>query len=116
MDPQEAPTMTTAAIDALRSDHQALVALAATFTADDWATPSACDGWSVKDLLGHMTQLFRLVVDPAGLPEADPAGTERTQDRYVDALRDVPVEQVMAEYRTLGEQAIEALSGLQEID
>ncbi len=108
--------MTTAAIDALRSDHHALVGLASTFTAEDWAAPSACDGWSVQGLVGHMTQLFRLVTDPGSLPEADPRGTERTQDRYVEALRGLPAAQLLDDYRTVGEEAIVALGGIQEID
>src|SRR5687767_7182221 len=109
--------MTTAAVDALRADHEALADLVDTFTEQEWAAPSACEGWSVRDVLAHMTQLFRQVVDPGALPPPDPSGvTERTQDRWVEALRDVPVEDVVAEYRKLGEQAIEALAGLQGID
>lgn len=109
--------MTTDAVEALRADHRALAALAATFTDEEWAAPSACDGWAVRDVLGHMTQLFRQVVDPGALPPPDPSGsTERTQDRWVEALRDVPVEHVLADYRSLGEQAIAALAGLQGND
>lgn len=106
--------MTTAAVAALGADHQALSGLAATFTDDEWTAPSACEGWAVRDVVGHMTQLFREVVDPGSLPPADPSGlTERTQDRRVEALRNVPVAQVLDDYRSLGEQAITALAGLQ---
>jgi uncharacterized protein (TIGR03083 family) len=108
--------MTTAAVDALRRDHEAMLGIAADLTPDEWGAPSACAGWAVRDVLGHMTQLFRQVVDPAALPAPDPAGTERTQDRWVEALRDVPVEQVLADYRRLGGQAIDALAGLQGND
>ncbi len=106
--------MTDAAVAALGADHEALVGLAATFTDDEWTAPSACEGWAVRDVVGHMTQLFREVVDPGSLPPADPSGlTERTQDRRVEALRNVPVAQVLDDYRSLGEQAITALAGLQ---
>jgi uncharacterized protein (TIGR03083 family) len=109
--------MTNAAVDALRADHEALVELVDTFTEEEWAAPSACEGWSVRDVLAHMTQLWRQVVDPGTLPPPDPSGvTERTQDRWVEALRHVPVEEVVADYRKLGEQAIEALAGLQALD
>ena len=109
--------MTTAAIEALRADHTAFSGLADTFTAEDWNAPSACEGWAVRDVLGHMTQLFRQVVDPASLPPADASGlTERTQDRWVEALQDLPVEDVLAEYRTLGDQALTGLEGLQGVD
>ena len=109
--------MTTAAVDALRADHAALAELAGTFSESEWAAPSACEGWAVRDVIGHMTQLFRQVVDPSSLPPADESGsTERTQDRWVEALRDVPVADVLAEYRSLGEQAIVAMEGLQSMD
>lgn len=109
--------MTTEAIDALRADHDAFATMASTFSAAEWAAPSACDGWTVRDVLGHMTQLFRQVVDPAALPPGDPSGvTERTQDRWVEALRTVPVADVLDDYRRLGGEAIEALAGLQGND
>jgi len=109
--------MTTAAVDALRADHGALATMTGALTPEEWAAPSACDGWAVRDVLGHMTQLFRQVVDPGALPPRDPSGsTERTQDRWVEALRDRPVDEVVADYRRLGEQAIAALAGLQGND
>ncbi len=71
----------------------------------------------MRDVLSHMTQLWRQVVDPASLPEGDPSGSsERTQDRWVEALYDVPAEQILADYRTLGEQAIAGLEGLQGVE
>lgn len=109
--------MTTAAVDALRADHGALGGLADTLSDKEWTAPSACDGWAVRDVLAHMAQLFRQIVDPGALPPPDPSGsTERTQDRWVEALRDLPVEQVLADYRALGEQAIDSLAGLQGND
>lgn len=105
--------MTLAAITALRADHQALGETAATFSAEDWATPSGCDGWAVRDVVAHMAQLFRLLVDPASLPAPDPSSTERTQDRYVDALRDVDPDEVLDDYGTIGEKAIGVLEGFQ---
>ena len=93
--------MTTAAVDALRADHEALAVIAGTLSAEEWVAPSACDGWAVRDVLGHMTQLFRQVVGSGRAPPADPSGsTERTQDRWVEALRGPPVEQVLADYRS----------------
>lgn len=109
--------MTTGAIDALRADHEALADLAERFTPQEWTAPSSCAGWAVRDVVGHMTQLFRQVVDPGSLPPGDPSGsTERTQDLWVEALRPLPVEQVLADYRELGGKAIAALAGLQGND
>jgi uncharacterized protein (TIGR03083 family) len=109
--------MTVAAVEALRADHEALSALAGTFTAEEWSAPSACDGWAVRDLLVHMNQLFRRLVDPAALPPDDPSGlTERTMDVWVEARRDQPVDEVLADYRTIGDQAIAFLATVQDQD
>lgn len=109
--------MTAAAVDALRADHEALAALAADLTDDEWSAPSACAGWTVRDVLVHMTQLFRQFAAPSELPPGDPAGgIERTQDLWVEARRDEPVAQVLADYRRLGEQTLAGLAGLQGND
>jgi uncharacterized protein (TIGR03083 family) len=108
--------MTTAAVEALRADHAALAEMAATFTPEEWAAPSACDGWSVQDVVAHMTQLFRSTVDPAGMPERDERGTERTMDRWVEALRDQPADELLADYRSLGDQVLTMLQMIQGIE
>lgn len=108
--------MTSRAVDALRADHDALVAAAERFTDDEWATSSGCEGWAVRDVLAHLTQLFRQLVDPGSVPAPDPAGTEATQDRYVDALRDVAPRQILADYRELTGAAIPILERLQGRD
>jgi uncharacterized protein (TIGR03083 family) len=108
--------MTTAAVEALRADHAALAEMAATFTPEEWAAPSACEGWSVQDLVAHMTQLFRSTVDPSAMPERDPRGTERTMDRWVEVLRDQPADQLLEDYRTLGDQVLAVLPMIQGIE
>jgi uncharacterized protein (TIGR03083 family) len=108
--------MTTAAVEALRADHAALAEMAATFTPQEWAAQSACEGWSVQDLVAHMTQLFRMTVDPASMPEPDPRGTERTMDRFVEAMRGRPAEEVLSEYRDLGDQVLAMLAMIQGIE
>ena len=109
--------MTTAGVEALRADHAALVEMAGEFTDEEWVTPSACEGWAVRDVVAHLTQLWRQVVDPGALPPPDPSGnTERTQDRWVEALQDTPTADLLAEYQALGDQAIAAMEALQGVD
>jgi uncharacterized protein (TIGR03083 family) len=108
--------MTTAAVEALRADHAALAEMAATFTPEEWAVPSGCEGWSVQDLVAHMTELFRSTVDPSAMPERDESGTERTMDRWVEAVRDLSPEELLAEYRSLGDQVLAVLPMIQGIE
>lgn len=109
--------MTKEAVESLRADHAALIAMAERFTPAEWAAPSDCAGWSVQDVVAHMTQVFRQVVDPGSLPPGDPSGkTERNQDRYVDAMRSLTPHEVLEAYRALGAQAIAAVDGFQGND
>lgn len=109
--------MTREAVASLRADHDALLELAASFTPDEWAAPSDCAGWTVQDVVAHMTQVFRQMVDPASLPPGDPSGkTERNQDRYVEAMRSLTPQEVLEQYRSLGEQALPTLDGIQGVD
>lgn len=109
--------MTERAVESLRADHEALLELASTFTPEEWSAPSDCVGWSVQDVVAHMAQVFRQMVDPASLPPGDPSGkTERNQDRYVDAMRSMTSEDVLETYRTLGEQALTGLAGIQSVE
>lgn len=109
--------MTEEAVESLRADREALLELASTFTPDEWAAPSDCTGWSVQDVVAHMAQVFRQMVDPSSLPPGDPSGrTERNQDRYVEAMRSLTPQEVLEEYRTLGDQALASLDGMQGVD
>ena len=38
----------------IHAEREALIADLGTLTGDQWATPSLCDGWTVRDVLGHM--------------------------------------------------------------
>lgn len=71
-----------------------LVELLRSLTPAQWGAPSLCEGWSVRDLAGHLTidavPLHRYAL--AGLlhPSAD-----RLNEHYVVAARDVPVDRLV---------------------
>lgn len=44
-----------AELDAERAE---LAELCATLTAEQWDTPSLCDGWRVRDVIGHLTSVM----------------------------------------------------------
>lgn len=107
--------MTMEAVHALSADSEALLAAAATFTEDDWSNPSGCSGWSVRDVFVHLDNLFRLITDPASLPQHDrAAGTEATQDTLVAARRGESSAEVLAAYRASAAAALGVLATLQE--
>jgi len=109
--------MTVEAVHALRSDSEALLAAAASFTEDDWTAASGCAGWSVRDVFIHLDNLFRLVTDPSSLPLPDPAdGTEQTQNKLVEVRQGEPSVAVLDAYRTSSTAALIVLEALQGID
>jgi uncharacterized protein (TIGR03083 family) len=109
--------MTVEAVHALRADSEALLAAAASFTEDDWATASGCAGWSVRDVFIHLDNLFRLVTDPSSLPQVDPAaGTEQTQHRLVEDRRGQSSAATLDAYRTSAAAALTVLEALQAVN
>ncbi len=107
----------TDAVDALRADSEVLVAAASNFTPADWATPSSCAGWTVQDVIAHMSALWRQITDPGSLPLADPSGdTERTQDRWVESMRSMSGTEVLAAYQEHAGNAMAGLEGLRGND
>ena len=105
--------MSELGVKALKADHEELLNLARSLTAEEWELPSDCDGWRVQDVIVHMADVFRAVVDPGALPPGVPGDIEASQSARVDARRDWASDKVLAEYEDLGSRAIEALGGLQ---
>ncbi len=109
--------MTKEAIDALRSEHATIVAAAEGWSEDEWNSPSACEGWTVKHLIAHMNTTFMSVVDPSGLPDVDASlPFERQLHERALILGAASSDEVLTKYRDLGKQAADALEGLQAID
>jgi uncharacterized protein (TIGR03083 family) len=106
----------TTALDALQRDRDALVAICAGLTEEQWAAPSGCEGWTVKDLVSHVGALFWLVVDQSKVPDASGLATEKAQDVYVDSRRSWTAAQVVEDYESVSTRAIDALRGLASQD
>jgi uncharacterized protein (TIGR03083 family) len=104
--------MTATAVDALQADRDALLAVCADLRDEDWAAASGCEGWTVKDVVGHVGALFWLVVDPSKLPDGSDLPTEKAQELYVDRRRSWTPAQVVEDYESVSTQGIEALRGL----
>lgn len=82
---------------------------------DEWAMPSGCVGWTVKDLVAHMSSNYKEVVEPSPPPEEPldlPA--ERMMDLLVEPRRDWTNEQVRDEYLAYCDGAVAGLAALQE--
>lgn len=85
-------------------------------TAEEWAAPSRCAGWSVKDLVAHTGSNFAALVDPQPTDPSAPAPetAEQLQELLVAQRRDWTAAQVAEEFLQNMDGALAALAAMQE--
>jgi uncharacterized protein (TIGR03083 family) len=105
--------MSQLAVDGFRAEREAILTVAKGLTAEEWDLPSACAGWSIRDVLGHMACTLHGVIDPAFLPDSSKVGTERSMEPAVAERRSWPIEAVLEEYETYSGQAAEVFASVQ---
>lgn len=77
-----------------------------------WEEPSACAGWTVRDVFAHLAQMFRSVVDPdPALPSTGTA--ERDAEAGVEALRGEFADRIMELYRDASARGLGTLERIQ---
>jgi uncharacterized protein (TIGR03083 family) len=103
-------------IEALGADRAELIRICEGLAAAEWAAPSGCPGWSVKDLVAHMGALFWSVVDLAVLPDISGLATEAAQEVLVRSRRSLTAEEVLNDYAAVSEKALTALAGFAGAD
>jgi uncharacterized protein (TIGR03083 family) len=108
--------MTTAAVDAIRIIHGHFRTVLGALDEADWDRPSACAGWSVKDLLAHVTSNQKEFVDPTPPPsEPMPAMTaEQAMEALVAPRKDWSSAALLAEYEQYTEPWFGVLAAMQE--
>ncbi|MGB2693691.1 MAG: maleylpyruvate isomerase N-terminal domain-containing protein [Dehalococcoidia bacterium] len=109
----------------LREERAQVVAFARSQPAEAWSRPAPNEGWTCKDLLAHIgggnDQMFQEVLRAVVAREQlDPAvlrpDTDAANRREVDARRGWPVEQVIAELESTGDEIQALLAGVREED
>jgi uncharacterized protein (TIGR03083 family) len=105
--------MSQLAVDGFRAERRAILEVAKGLTEEEWLLPSACTGWTVRDVMGHMACTLHGVIDPAFLPDSS-QGTEKGMEPAVADRRSWPIETVIEEYETYSEQAANVFESVQE--
>jgi uncharacterized protein (TIGR03083 family) len=105
--------MSNRGVEAFGADREEVLRVAKSLSADEWQQPSDCDGWRVQDVIAHMANVCRTVVDPGSLPEGVPGDLEATQAAQAEAHRTWTAEQVLADYEDVSAKALESVAGLQ---
>ena len=82
---------------------------------DEWSMPSGCQGWTVKDLVAHMSSNFKEVVEPSP-PPPEPINlpAERLMDMLVEPRLEWSNAEVCDEYLRYCDGAVAVLGALQE--
>jgi uncharacterized protein (TIGR03083 family) len=105
--------MTQQAVDGFRAERAEILALAQSLSDDEWMGPSACAGWTVRDVLGHLACTLHGVVDPAFMPDLS-TGTEAAMEPPVAERRNWPITRVIEEYATSSDQAANLFASVQD--
>lgn len=81
----------------------------------EWAAPSGCGGWSVKDLVAHIASNYKETVDPSPAPE-EPVSlpAEQLMEMLVTPRKEWSTAQVLDEYLTFAQPAIDVLASMQD--
>jgi uncharacterized protein (TIGR03083 family) len=109
-------TATQRALDTIRADGDALLAIGAGLTQEQWEAPSGCTGWRVQDVVTHMANLFWLLADPGKLPDLDGLPTEQAQETAVQARRGMAGADALADYAHARQPGLQTLGELAALD
>lgn len=107
--------MTVSAVRALERLGAYVLDLPSRLHEVDWEKPTGCPGWSVHDVLIHLTNTLREVVDPNSLPAGVPGDIEATNNRHVEHFRGCTPGQTLEVYRRLLPLALVELEGMQSV-
>jgi uncharacterized protein (TIGR03083 family) len=112
------PTERSRARELLRNEVDAWSSLLATLCDDEWAAPTVCDRWTVRDIVGHLIGHAEEVVRPWRFPlrtrrghrsYPDLAPLDAHMEIQVDEHRALPVARLATVYATTWARAIKAL-------
>ena len=108
--------MTKAAVDALRVIHDQVRVVLGSLGPADWDRPSACSGWTVKDLVSHMSSNMKEVVEPSPPPPEPPPAmsAEEGMEALVAPRKPWTADEVRAEYDRYLEPWLATLAAMQE--
>ncbi|MBF6174796.1 maleylpyruvate isomerase N-terminal domain-containing protein [Nocardia blacklockiae] len=97
---------------ALRDERQAVLDFCADLSVADLAAPSAAPGWSVADVVIHLTVTARMLVTPTAFALATTRDVERLNSQLVDAGRSHSTKHVTAEFTKWSGRGCAALTVL----
>lgn len=107
--------MSNAGIIGLRLAVDETTELLKSLSEAEWAAPSGCAGWSVKDVVAHIASNYKETVDPSP-PPAEPIvlPAEQMMELLVAPRKEWSAAQVLDEYVRHAGSAIDVLASMQD--
>lgn len=96
-------------LGAIRAERLSVLEFCGALTADEWAAPSEAAGWTVRDVVVHMTAEIRAAVTPAAVQAVLSRQIERMNDRVVAESGSLTPEQALARFETWSSRGIAGL-------
>jgi uncharacterized protein (TIGR03083 family) len=101
-------------VDRLDEVWSSLSGLGDSLTEPEWKLPTECPGWSVQDNLAHILGMESVILgrpNPDGAPEGGHIKNDfgRANELWVDACRDRPGADVLAEFRSVTAERLDSL-------
>jgi uncharacterized protein (TIGR03083 family) len=87
-------------VGALRREREDVLTFCRLLEDDEWKAPSGCPGWSVQDVVAHMTATVHGVFTPWLIKVIRSRDLERVNDADVEARRGRTPAEILAEYET----------------
>jgi uncharacterized protein (TIGR03083 family) len=91
-------------VAALAAGHEANVAYLSALTAEEWATPSRCPGWTVKDVVSHMGAAYHGAFTPWFVKLMLGKDIEAANNADVAKRQEWPGSRVLTEYAVWGKR------------
>ncbi len=104
--------MSSPHLPALRDERRAVLEFCADLTDADLAATSAAPGWSIADVLVHITTITRAVITPASVPYMTTRNVEALNEQLVDERRAHGPGYAIDEFATWSRRATTALTML----
>lgn len=98
---------------AVKAERNALVEFCSTLTEADWARPSRCEGWTVKDVVAHMGAASKGFFTPWVVGLMLDKDVEKHNDRDVEKRRSWDSAKVLKEYTRWSKPAGGLLGAMQ---
>ena len=104
--------MAVSRVTVLQNEGRRFISYLQTLSSQDWSHPSACEGWTVADVLGHLAgqdfspRILRGLQGDISPPEGSPAASTHDEDQFAQSI----FQRAIGTKERLGDQLLSTFS------